>query len=148
MSQWGRGKISREAVDAIAQAAISGTIRRFEVTGSPIMSDGEQSKPSFATYCVHGAPNIEPDGIVIPLEDGHARQLPRLTAGPFRYSTYAAEYLSAAKAQTKLPVKQALISASALSLIYPEVGIAGYSRQEFLEDLVTEAEQDASGRDS
>jgi 5-methyltetrahydropteroyltriglutamate--homocysteine methyltransferase len=142
MSQWNCGEITREAVDAIAQAAISDTIRRFVATGSPVITDGEQSKPSFATYSVHGAANIEPDGIVIPFEDGHTRQLPRLTAGPFRYVTYAAEYLSAAKTQTRLPVKQAVISASALSLIYPEGGIPDYSRQQFLEDLVSEAEQD------
>jgi 5-methyltetrahydropteroyltriglutamate--homocysteine methyltransferase len=142
MSRWNRGEITQEAVDAIAQAAISDTIRRFEATGSPVITDGEQSKPSFATYSVYGAANIEPDGIVIPFEDGHTRQLPRLTAGPFRYVTYAAEYLSAAKTQTRLPVKQAVISVSALSLIYPEGGIPGYSRQQFLEDLVSEAEQD------
>jgi 5-methyltetrahydropteroyltriglutamate--homocysteine methyltransferase len=142
MSQWNRGEITREAFDAIAQAAISDTIRCFEATGSPVITDGEQSKPSFATYSVHGAANIAPDGIVIPFEDGHTRQLPRLTAGPFRYATYAAEYLNAAKTQTSLPVKQAVISASALSLLYSERGIPGYSREQFLEDLISEAEQD------
>lgn len=142
MSQWDAGKITRGAVDAIAEAALSDTIRRFEATGSPVITDGEQSKPSFATYSIHGAANISPDGVVIPFEDGHTRQLPRLTAGPFRYVTYAAEYLSAAKTQTRLPVKQAVISASALSLIYPQGGVRGYSREEFLEDLVSEAEQD------
>jgi hypothetical protein len=142
MSKWNRGEITREALDAIAYAATSDIIRRFEATGSPVISDGEQSKPSFVTYSVHGAANIEPDGIVIPFEDGHTRQLPQLTAGPFRYMTYAADYLSAAKTQTRLPVKQAVISASALSLIYPEGGIPGYSRQQFTEDLVTEAAED------
>jgi len=39
-------------------------------------------------------------------------------------------------------VKQAVISASALSLIYPESGIAGYPRDAFVEDLVREAEAD------
>jgi 5-methyltetrahydropteroyltriglutamate--homocysteine methyltransferase len=39
-------------------------------------------------------------------------------------------------------VKQAVISASALSLLYPSEGIAGYSRDEFLADLVDEAEAD------
>src|ERR1700685_1283377 len=96
ISQWNRGEMAQEAVDAIAQAAISDTIRRFEASGSPVITDGEQRKPSFATYSVHCAANVEPDGIVIPFEDGHTRQLPRLTAGPFRYVTYAAEYLSAA----------------------------------------------------
>lgn len=142
MTQRSRGEISREAVDAIAHAAISDTIQRFEATGSPVITDGEQSKPSFVTYSVQGAANIEPGGVVIPFEDGHTRQLPRLIAGPFRYTTYAAEYLKAAKRQTRWPVKQAVISASALSLIYPETGIPDYSRQQFLDDLVDEAEQD------
>jgi 5-methyltetrahydropteroyltriglutamate--homocysteine methyltransferase len=48
------------------------------------------------SFAIQGAANIEPDAIVIPLEDGRTRQLPRLTAGPFRYVTYAAKYLTAA----------------------------------------------------
>jgi 5-methyltetrahydropteroyltriglutamate--homocysteine methyltransferase len=39
-------------------------------------------------------------------------------------------------------MKQAVISASALSLLYPEGGIDGYPREAFLEDLVAEAEAD------
>jgi len=39
-------------------------------------------------------------------------------------------------------VKQAVISASALSLLYPQDGIPGYSRDTFLDDLVREAECD------
>lgn len=142
MGRWTRGAITKEAFDAIAEDAITDTIRRFEATGSPVITDGEQSKPSFATYPVQGAINLAPDGVLIPFEDGHTRQLPRLTAGPFRYTTYAAGYLAAAKAKTELPVKQAVISASALSLLYPETGISGYSREQFLDDLISEAEQD------
>lgn len=134
--------MTEEAFDTIAREATADTIRRFEATGSPVITDGEQSKPSFATYPVHGAANLAGDGIVIPFEDGHTRQLPRLTAGPFRYTKYAASYLKAAKSMTKLPVKQAVISASALSLLYPPAGIPGYSKEEFLADLIDEAEQD------
>ena len=50
----------------------------------------------------------------------------RLTRGPFRYQTYAAEYLAEARRIAKRPVKQAVISASALSLLYPQDGIDGY----------------------
>ena len=46
-----------------------------------------QTKPSFATYPLQGLPNLAPDGVTIPFADGHTRQLPRLTAGPFRYRT-------------------------------------------------------------
>ncbi len=141
MSRWERGELTKEGFGAIAKDAIADTIRRFEATGSPVVTDGEQTKPSFATYPVHGATNLAPDGIVIPFEDGHTRQLPRLTSGPFRYITYAANYLATAKKMTKLPIKQAVISASALSLLYTEPGIPG-SKEEFLADLISEAEQD------
>ena len=48
----------------------------------------------------------------------------------------------AARAHTRVPVKQAVIAASALSLLYPEDGIRGYPRDAFLQDLVREAETD------
>ncbi len=130
--------------DAYA-SALRDTIERFEQTGSPVISDGEQSKPSFATYPLSGLNNLAPDGVVIPFADGHVRQLPRLTAKPFRYGVHAAGYLEAARRYTKLPVKQAVISASALSLLYPSAGIPGYSREAFMEDLINEAAADIRG---
>src|SRR5204862_8252878 len=78
----------------------------------------------------------------IAFADGHVRQLPRLTAGPFRYRTYADSFLEEAKKHARVPIKQAVISASALSLLYPPDGIAGYPREAFLDDLVGEAERD------
>ena len=91
---------------------------------------------------MHGLPNLEPDGVTIPFADGHTRQLPRLSGGPFRYGTYAATYTEAARRHTHRPLKQAVISSSALSLLYPESGIPGYSKETFLEDLLREAETD------
>jgi 5-methyltetrahydropteroyltriglutamate--homocysteine methyltransferase len=41
-----------------------------------------------------------------------------------------------------VPVKQAVISASALSLLYPQDGIDGYPREAFIGDLVSEAADD------
>jgi len=73
------------------------------------------------------------------------RQLPRLTSGPFRYQTHADTYLELARQYAQTPVKQAVISASALSLLYPQQGIDDYSREAFLEDLVREAEADIRG---
>ena len=135
------------------EAALSDTIRRFEETGSPVITDGEQAKPSFATYPLDGFPNLASDGAVIPFADGHTRRLPRLTSGPFRYANYAAPYLAAAKRLSARPVKQAVISASALSLLYPASGISGYSRDAFIADLVSESASDirqclAAGADS
>lgn len=131
-----------EKLTALYKNAINDTIAEFEQTGSPVITDGEQTKSSFATYPLEGLTNLSPDGAVISFEDGHSRQLPLLTAGPFRYGKYAVEYLDAAKAKTNLPVKQAVISASALSLIYPQSGIEGYGQEEFVEDLLSECEKD------
>jgi len=139
------GRANREALDAAYAEALGDTIRRLEETGSPVLTDGEQTKPSFATYPLSGLDNLASDGVVIPFADGHTRQLPRLTAGPFRYGVHAAEYVIAAKAYTQKPLKQAVISASAMSLLYPQAGMAGYSRESFLADLINEAEEDIRG---
>src|SRR6267142_3102618 len=120
------------------EAAIRDTIERFEATGSPVVTDGEQSKyHNFATYCVHGLPNTAPDGFTIPFRDGHTRRLSRLTSGPFRYKRYADSYLEAAMRYAHVPVKQAVISPSALSLMYTEK-IPNYSREQFVDDLLSE----------
>ena len=121
------------------------TLQRFEATGSPIITDGEQRKPSFATYPVAGLTDLAPGGVTIPFEDGHTRQLPVITSGPFRYSTKAWSYLDDARGHTAARMKQAVISASALSLLYPADGIAGYPREAFIEDLVTEAVDEIRG---
>lgn len=136
------GAITKEQLDTLYTRAIRDTIKRFEETGSPVISDGEQSKPSFATYPFYGMRNLAPDGVVIKFADGHTRQLPRLTSGPFRYLTHADQYLEEAQKHAHVPVKQAVIAASALSLIYPGEGIRGYSKKVFLNDLVEEAEAD------
>jgi 5-methyltetrahydropteroyltriglutamate--homocysteine methyltransferase len=136
------GQLSGELLHAAQQDALRDTIERFEETGSPVITDGEQTKPSFATYPLAGLNNLSADGVTIPFADGHTRQLPKLTTGPFRYAVKAVSYLKAAQPLAKKPLKQAVISASALSLLYPQDGIAGYSRDEFLKDLLNEAERD------
>ena len=128
-------------LDALYEEAIRDTIERFEATGSPVITDGEQRKyHNFWTYCVHGLPNTAPDGFKIPFTAGHVRHMPRLTAGPFRYKVYADQYLDVAMRYAHVPVKQAVISPSALSLMYPAEGIAGYPREEFIDDLLREHE--------
>ncbi|MFD0537539.1 hypothetical protein ACFQY7_31080 [Actinomadura luteofluorescens] len=127
---------------AAQERAVRETLRRLEELGSPVVTDGEQSKPSFATYPIAGLADLAPDGAVIPFADGHQRQLPRLTAGPFRYTGHAVDYLRAAQRHATAPVKQAVIAPSALSLLYPADGIDGYPREMFLDDLVDEAEAD------
>src|SRR5438128_8841733 len=125
--------------------AVRDTIERLEATGSPVVTDGEQRKYSgFATYCVHGLLNTAPDGFTIPFADGHTRRLSRLTYGPFRYRRYADRYLDVAMRYTHVPVKQAVISPSALSMMYPAEAIAGYSCDQCIEDRLREHE--AEGR--
>jgi 5-methyltetrahydropteroyltriglutamate--homocysteine methyltransferase len=139
------GNVSAETLQAEYDNALRDTVARFETTGSPVISDGEQSKPSFATYPLAGLANIAADGLAIPFADGHSRQLPRLTAGPFRYGVHADRYLRAAMGYAGVPVKQAVISASALSLLYPAEGLADYGEAAFLEDLIDQAEADIRG---
>jgi len=134
------GRIAAAEYDAVLDESLRETIEHFEATGSPVITDGEQGKPSFATYPLHGLQTLAPDGVVIAFVDGHTRQLPRLTAGPFHYATRADAYLERVRPFAHVPLKQAVISASALSLLYPQAGIEGYTREQFLNDLVSEAE--------
>jgi 5-methyltetrahydropteroyltriglutamate--homocysteine methyltransferase len=137
------GDYADPSLDPLYEEAIRDTIREFEATGSPIITDGEQRKyHNFWTYSVHGLPNTAPDGFKIPFSAGHVRRMPRLTAGPFRYKVYADRYLDVAKRFAHSPLKQAVISPSALSLMYPAEDIPGYSRQEFIDDLLREHEME------
>ena len=145
MEAFASGRIPGRELDSLFDEAVRDTIGRFEATGSPVITDGEQRKPSFVTYPIHGLEALAPDGVTIPFEDGHERQLPRLTSGPFRYQTHADTYLEEAGKYARTPLKQAVISASALSLLYPPDGIESYPREAFLDDLVREADADIRG---
>ena len=129
------------ALDPLYDEAIRDTVARFEATGSPVITDGEQRKyHNFWTYSVEGLPNTAPDGFKIPFSAGHVRRMLRLTGGPFRYKTRADAYLDVALKYAHRPVKQAVISPSALSLMYPPDEIPGYPRDRFIDDLLTEHE--------
>ena len=151
IASYDAGKITREELTREQDAACRDSIERMEATGSPINSDGEQRASSFATYPIVDtlagtglAPNLAGDGQYFAIfTDGHHRQLPRLTGGPFRYKTFASEYLKEAMKMAKKPLKQAVIAPSMLALLYPLDGeIAGYSREQFLDDLCNECEKD------
>lgn len=145
------GRIKREALEAEQDTAVRDSIKRMEATGSPIVSDGEQRWSSFATYPVTDtlagtglAPNLAGDGQYFAIfADGHHRQLPRLTGGPFRYKTYAADTFKKSIGVATHPMKQAVIAPSMLALLYPlKQEITGYSREQFLADLCDECEKD------
>src|ERR1700736_2855196 len=128
-------------LDPLYEEATRDTIEKLEATGSPVITDGEQRKyHNFWTYSVHGLKNTSPDGFKIPFSAGHTRRMLRLTAEPFRYKRYADQYLDLALRYAHVPLKQAVISPSALSLMYPAEGISDYSRSQFIEDLLREHE--------
>ena len=145
------GKITHEELVREQDAACLDSIRRMEATGAPIVSDGEQRASSFATYPLTDtlagtglADNLAADGQYFAIfTDGHHRQLPRLTGGPFRYKTYAADYLEKSIKMASKPMKQAVIAPSMLALLYPlDAEVPGYSREQFEDDLVNECEKD------
>ena len=75
--------------------------------------------------------------------DGHNRQLPKITGGPFHYNFYAGELVKKAIKMTNKPLHQAVIAPSMMYLLYPLDGeVAGYPRKKFEEDIVNECEKD------
>jgi methionine synthase II (cobalamin-independent) len=146
------GTIEKADLEKEQDAAVRDSIEHLEATGAPIISDGEQRWSSFATYPITDtlagtglADNLGGTGgqFFAIFADGHGRQLPRLTGGPFRYKTYAADTLKQSIGLTNRPMKQAVIAPSMLALLYPlSTDVPGYSRDEFEADLVDECEKD------
>jgi methionine synthase II (cobalamin-independent) len=145
------GEIDKAALEKEQDVAVEDSIRRLEATGSPIISDGEQRWSSFATYALADtlagtglADNLAGGGQFFAIfADGHNRQLPKLTGGPFRYQTYAADTLKKSIGSAHKPMKQAVIAPSMLALLYPlQEEVAGYARDDFEEDLINECEKD------
>ncbi|MDX1542135.1 MAG: hypothetical protein R3349_12100, partial [Geminicoccaceae bacterium] len=151
LAAYDAGKITHEQLEAEQDEACRDSIKRMEATGSPIVSDGEQRASSFATYPITDtlggtglAANLAADGQYFAIfTDGHHRQLPRLTGGPFKYKTYAADYLKKSIPHASKPMKQAVIAPSMLALLYPlDEEVPGYAREQFLADLCDECEKD------
>lgn len=150
-ADYDEGRITFAELQAEQDIAAADSIRRLEETGETYVTDGEQRESSFATYPITDtlagtglADNLAGDGQFFAIfDDGHHRQLPRLTGGPFRYKTFAAEFVEKNTAIANKPVKQAVISASMMMLLYPLEGeIEGYPREQFLEDVCDEVERD------
>src|SRR4051794_17435779 len=122
-----QGKIEFAELQAEQDAAAEDSIRRLEQVGEPIVTDGEQRESSFATYPITDtlagtglADNLAGDGQFFAIfDDGHHRQLPRLTGGPFRYKTYPSEVVAKNPPIPKRPVKQAGVAPPMLKLPDP-----------------------------
>jgi methionine synthase II (cobalamin-independent) len=145
------GEISLEDLQVLQDEAVKDSIERMEATGAPIVSDGEQRWSSFATYPITDtlagtglAEHLAPGGQFFAIfADGHGRQLPKLTGGPFRYKYYAADALRKSIQYATKPMKQAVISPSMLALLYPlRDPVPGYPREEFEAHLIDECEKD------
>ena len=145
------GRIKLEQLEDLQEEAAKDSIKRMEATGAPIVSDGEQRWSSFATYPVTDtlagtglAKHLGGGGQYFAIfADGHNRQLPKLTGGPFRYKNYAADSLKKSIKLATKPMKQAVIAPSMLALLYPlDEDVPGYSRTQFEEDLCNECEKD------
>ncbi len=145
------GEITFEELQTLQDEAAQDSIKRLEETGETYVTDGEQRESSFATYPITDtlagtglADNLAGDGQFFAIfDDGHHRQLPRLTGGPFRYKTYASEFVEKNREIASKPVKQAVISASMMMLLYPlDEELSDYPREQFLDDVVDEVEKD------
>ncbi|CAN5312698.1 cobalamin-independent methionine synthase II family protein [soil metagenome] len=145
------GEISNEDLAAEQENAVQDSLSRYESTGAPIISDGEQRWSSFATYPITDtlagtglADGLAGGGQFFAIfADGHGRQLPKLVSGPFKYKHYAADSLKKSLAMTDKPMKQAVIAPSMLALLYPlDEEVDGYPREQFEEDLTNECEKD------
>lgn len=135
------GLVARAELRAEQDRAVRDTLERLTATGSPIVGDGEQRRQSFASYPL-GTEDVEEGPVFAVFADGHHRVIPSLARAPFAFRSWAADDVAAARELTDLPLKQAVISPSMLSLTVPAEGLAGYAREEFLDDVVAGCAED------
>lgn len=139
------GRASHAELHEEQERAVRDTIERLAATESPIVSDGEQRRQSFASYPL--GPSATESGfgegpVFAVFADGHHRVIPSLAHGPFRFRAWAADDAAAARKLTDLPLKQAVISPSMLSLMVPAEGLGDYTRADFLDDVVAGCAED------
>lgn len=135
------GLAPQSELEAEQALAVRDTLQRMEETGSPVLSDGEQRRQSFASYPL-GTEEVDEGPVFAVFADGHHRVIPSLTEGPFVFRAWAADDVRVARQLTSMPLKQAVISPSMLSLMVPADGIGDYTRSEFLDDVVNGCAED------
>lgn len=146
----------QDLLDAQDKAALD-SVKLMESTGQTLITDGEQRVSSFATYAIIEtlggkglADNYKADGQYFAIfDDGHHRQLPRITKGPMKYQTYAWQNYDKSKAlisKSGVEMKVAVIAPSMHYLLYPLNGeVEGYPKSQFIKELVDECEKDIRG---
>ena len=150
-AKYDAGEISKDELEQQQDAAVKDSIERFEATGSPIVSDGEQRISSFATYPITDtlagtglAPGSARAG-------SSSRSSPTATAGSCRSWSAGRSGTTCTRRRTcarpmpyaHKPMKQAVISPSMLALLYPlKDPVEGYSREDFEASLIDECERD------
>jgi len=69
LNAFSQQQIDKAELSKLYDEALKDTIHRFEETGSPVITDGEQTKPSFATYPIMGMKQLDPNGVIIPFAE-------------------------------------------------------------------------------
>lgn len=136
--QYQRGDVDYQTLNKLAEDESLQVMRDLEALGCSVISDGEQRKfDGFAHYCLHNSPSFSKEGLIVDFSDGHKRVFaPHLKRAPFKYEQTADEFLAFSIKHAAVKVKQAIISPSMLSLVYPPAGLEGYSHEEFMADLI------------
>ena len=145
------GNLKKLELDKLIDSEIKDVVTNYEkIDGNPIITTGEVEKPNFLTYFLEkgfiklGKPN-EPGrkGFTIEFEGHHAREMPVLQKEqtPFKFAHYGDEWLSTLKKYSNKAFKATVIAPSAVSLIYRNE-IPGYSKDQFIKDLVKECAKD------
>ena len=96
------GRVSKQDLEALQDEAAKESIERYEATGSPIVSDGEQRWSSFATYSDHrharrhrarGHPRGRTVSTSPSSPTATTASCPSSSRGPFRYKSFASDSL-------------------------------------------------------
>lgn len=132
------GEIGYAELNDLAEKETIQVMQDLENLDSPVISDGEQRKfDGFAHYCLHDSKSYADKGLIVSFSDGHKRVFaPHLKIPPFKYEHSGDQFLEFALQHAHVPVKQAIISPSMLSLVYPPEGINNYSHEQFINDLI------------
>ncbi|KAL8921612.1 MAG: hypothetical protein Q9172_003937 [Xanthocarpia lactea] len=129
--------IAKDALSAAQDKAAEDSVQRVAQTGETLLSDGEQRASSFAACRIIDA--LGCTGLFSNLAaDSHSNTRPNAFESYKKSAPYAEG--------TKRAMKTAVIAPSMLYLLYPLNGIVdGYSKEQFVDDLVDECDKDFRG---